>query len=522
MAQPPVGIDLGTTYSALAIIGAAGRPEIVPNQDGERLTASAVFFQEGGPILVGEAAVRAARGFPDRVVRWVKREMGDGSWKKKVNGRSYGAIEITSIILRKLKQDAERTLGPIQSAVVTVPAYFDEHRRRATIEAGKLAGLEVLRIINEPTAAAIAYASSVGQQGTVMVYDFGGGTFDASLVRVREELAVEVLASDGDHQLGGYDLDRALAAHYNSRLQEEKGVQVPEDEDNGEWLGVIDDAERDKRDLSKRSGVRGRIQWAAHLLNVDVERPLFEDMIKDYVVRTQMLVENVLSQANVGTEDVDAVLLIGGSTRIPLVRRMLAEMFECPIQDSISPDEAVALGAAIQAGIIMNERGIGDISPEAAARLTHAEVRDVTPHGYGTMVVDMSPMLAPQRGRPREVNEIMIKKNTPLPATRKETFYTLYDGQRSVDCTITQGEETDPHFVKMIAQGEELRLPEGLPAQSPIEVAYRYDLDGCMECVFTEPSSGRSKKFMLSRDELGAPPQEQQGDDIAFDELFIE
>jgi molecular chaperone DnaK len=519
MGQPPVGIDLGTTYSTLAVINPAGRPEIVPNADGERVTASAVYFEEGGPIVVGQDAVAAVRAYPDRVVRWIKREIGSPGWSFTVDGRSYSAIEISAMVLKKLKQDAEKTVGPIEHAVITVPAYFDEVRRRATIEAGRLAGLNVLRIINEPTAAAIAYASAGGDPCTMLVYDFGGGTFDASIVTIQSELEVKVIASDGDHALGGHDLDLALARHYNQELARDKGIEI--DEASGDWLGVIEDAERDKRYLSKRPSVKGRVQWGAHLVTVDVERAQFEGLIKDYTVRTKMLIENVLEQASYSPGDIDSVLLVGGSTRIPAVRRMLAEMFRCPVVQDISPDEAVALGAAIQAGAIMREQGIGDLTPEAGDRMDRTVISDVTPHSFGTIVVDMESGFSADRGSVRERNTFMIPKNTPLSAVRKETFYTVSDEQRSVECQVTQGEDTDPHFVRIIVTGD-LELPEGLPANSPIEVTYSYNLNGCMECVFREPSTGKSREFRIAAEDIGAPQKAPDQQEIDFDDLFIE
>jgi len=517
MAQPPVGIDLGTTFSSLAVIGPAGTPEIIPNDDGERLTASAVFFQEEGPLLVGKVAVEQTGGYSDRIARWMKRDIGTPEWAFPVDGRSYSAIEISAMVLRKVKQDAEKLVGPFEQAVITVPAYFDEVRRRATIEAGKLAGLEVLRIINEPTAAAIAYASSGGEPGTVLIYDFGGGTFDASIVRIKGGLDVEVVASEGDHELGGHDLDEALARHYNARLQQAHGVSIQQE--SGEWYDLVKDAERDKRHLSKLDRITGKVQTSVggHTVNVPVDRREFEDMVKDHLVRTKMLVESVLADAELSLGDIDEVLIVGGSTRIPAVRAMLKEMFGREPKQSINPDEAVAQGAAIQAAAIKVEPGTATLSPVAAQRMSSARIRDVCPRSYGTFAVE------DVYGVPKNRNTVMIKKNTPLPATKCKTFYTLYDGQEAIECSINAGDETDPDFVQKIVEGEFLALPPGLPANSPIEVEYRFNLDGCMECVFTEPSSGRSQPFALGPKELGiATDEEASNDEIDFDDLVIE
>ena len=511
MAQPPVGIDLGTTFSGLAAINAAGRPEIVSNSDGEKATASAVFFQDDGSVLIGGHAVGAASGYPERVIRWVKRQIGDPEWGFEVDGKRYTAIQISGMILKKVKQDAEKMIGPIESAVVTVPAYFDETRRRATMEAAKLAGLDVLRIINEPTAAAIAYASSGGSPGTILVYDFGGGTFDASLVRIKGELDVEVIASDGDHALGGYDLDKLLVDHCNAQLQKEKGG-VTIEEGSGEWHGLMRYSESAKRTLSKRSPAQVPMSWGGHSINVDLSLKEFEKMASEYFLRTQMLVENVLSDANLRPDDVDGVLLVGGSTRIPAVKAMLTKKFGHAPIESINPDDAVALGAAIQAGAIMQERGMGGLSAQAAERMGNTRVRDVAPHSFGTFV------MCDVHGVERKRNTILIKKNMSLPAKVKETFYTICDGQGAIDCTVTQGDDPDPEFARM-KHSDEMPLPPGLPAESPIEIEYSYDRNGCMHCVFTEPSSGMSKEFQIK--DLGVAKSQVADDEVDFDDLMI-
>ena len=510
MPQPPVGIDLGTTFSGLAVINSAGRPEIVPNSNGQRATASAILFQEDGPIVIGENAVAALRGYPERVARQVKRKMGDLQWGFEVDGRRYTAIQMSGMILRKVKQDAENVVGPIESAVVTVPAYFDEIRRRATIEAAQLAGLDVLRAINEPTAAAIAYASSGGKPGLILVYDFGGGTFDATLVRVKSELEVEVIGSDGDRDLGGCDLDRTLAEYYNARLQEAKGVRIKEE--SGEWYGLENDAERGKRSLSGLPSIKPSVSWEGHTVNFDLRRSEFEEMASDYFLRTQMLVENVLAEANVQPGDVDDVLIVGGSTRIPAVREMLTKKFGRPPLTSLNPDEAIALGAAIQAGAIMQERGMGGMSPQAAERMASTRVGDVAPHSFGAIVI------GEVGGVERLRNSILIKKNVPLPVTVEETYYTRFDGQEEIDCSVTQGEDPDPEF-GIVKGTKTMRMPAGLPANSPIEVKYSYDLNGCLECIFREPTSGNSVKHSLA--DLGVVKDEVADDEVDFDDLLI-
>ena len=492
MAQPPIGIDLGTTYSAIAAINPAGRPEIVPNTDGDRVTASAVFFQSDGTAVVGQSAVDVAGAYPDRVVRWVKRELGNPDWRVDVDDRSYSAVDISAMVLAKVKEDAEARLGTLEHAVVTVPAYFDEVRRRDTMDAAEKAGLKVLRIINEPTAAAITYASSGGQPGMVLVYDFGGGTFDVSVVEVKGPADVRVVTSEGDHALGGHDLDRRLAEHYDRVFEKEKGISVREDP--GAWFQFLERAERDKRSLSKLAEVRGiPLQWGAHSINTSLGRGAFEELIRNEITRTEMLVDNALDSAELTPDDIAQVILVGGSTRVPAVTGMLARKFGRPPMAPMNVDEAIALGAAIQAGVLMQSAGIADLSPEAAQAMERTRIADVANHAYGTICVENV------HGVQRRRNSIIIPKNTPLPATKTETFHTMRADQTAISCTVTQAsnnEETDPEFVQVVVEGE-LPLPPGRPADCPIEVRYSYTADQRMSCEFHDVQSGRRQELIL-------------------------
>ncbi len=489
MGHPAIGIDLGTTFSALAVINPAGRPEIVANGEGERTTASAVFFQGSGSPLVGRDAADSAGGYPDRVVRWVKRRMGDPKWRFSVDGKEYGAVDISALVLKKVKEDAEAVLGPLQHAVVTVPAYFDEIRRKATMDAARAAGLRLLKIVNEPTAAAIAFASTGRVKGNVLVYDFGGGTFDVSIVNVASPTSVEVLASEGDHDLGGYNLDVALAEHYDQQFAAAKGKAIRDD--HGAWHALLQQAERDKCSLSRRDEIPAvALQGHGELMNVTIDRPGFEALIADHLVRTEMLVENALTEANLATGDIDGILLVGGSTRIPAVRAMLEKKFGKPPLAGVNPDEAVALGAAIQAGVLMEKEGLSNLPDEAKAYLSRTSIRDVTNHSFGTLV------LQELHGVTRLRNSIIIPKNRPVPARHTDTFYTTNDDQDCIDCVITQGEDEDPEFVRKIVEGQ-MPLPSGRRAGCPIEVTYSYDHNGRMACVFKDVQSGNTKKFDL-------------------------
>jgi len=515
---PAVGIDLGTTYSAAAVLNHAGRPEIVPNSDGERITASAVYFQESGPVVVGNDAVNAAGGWPDRVVRWVKRDMGNPSWSFDVDGRSHSAVDISTLILRKLKGDAEQVLADVPAAVITVPAYFDEIRRKATMDAAKQAGLEVLRIINEPTAAALAYAASGTLTGTMLIYDFGGGTFDVSIVDVRSSSDVSVVASEGDHRLGGHDLDMRLAEHFDARFQDEFGVGLLDDPLARHE--ALQEAERVKRTLSKLESAPASLRRAGQSTSLNVTRPVFEDLTHDLIVRTEMLVENALTEADLRPRDIDAVVLVGGTTRVPAVSALLKRMFDKEPIRTVNPDEAVALGASIQAAMILADRGQSDLPAAVKSEIAAIQLSDVTNHSYGTISLDEI------GGVPMLRNSIIIAKNTPIPHSETKSYYTVSDGQTELNCEITQGEDEDPEFVNILAE-EMMELPPDRRAGREVTVSFAYDANGRMSCDFKDVESGRTKHFDLdvrgasAAGITGGATSEVRFDDIDFSQLDI-
>ncbi len=516
MKAPAIGIDLGTTYSALAAINPAGKPEIVPNKEGERITASAVYFQPGGSVLVGQLAVDAAQGDPGRVVRWIKRKMGDAAWSFSVDGEDYSPVDISALILKKVRQDAEAVLGQIRHAVVTVPAYFDETRRKATMDAAAKAGLELLRIINEPTAAALAYAADGRVRGTVLIYDFGGGTFDVSIVNIESAESVSVLSSEGDHELGGYDLDLALAAHLDSLFKESFGVRLLDDQRPAIVHRTIAEAERAKRRLSSMMTAPSiALNWGGHVLNASVDRVAFERIIKDFVVRTEMLIDNALSAAKVTPEQIDAVILVGGSTRIPMVQRLLRDKFHKDPLKHVNPDEAVALGAAIQSAVIMQGRGLLDLPGTVGEVLKRTRLQDVTNHSFGTISIGSA------FGRQCLRNSIIIPKNTPIPCSKTDEFQTIVAGQTDARCQITQGEDEDPEFVNTITEGV-LELPPGRPAGCTIRVTYSYDANGRMACEFLDVESGRQKRFELDVRGPQTHRKSQSDERVNFDDLVIE
>lgn len=494
MQQPPIGIDLGTTYSALAIINSAGSPEVVPNSDGERTTASAVFFPDQQNTIVGQIAVEQSESQPDRVARWMKRHMGDPQWRFDCGGHSLSAVDLSALVLRRVVQDASTVVGPIRDVVITVPAYFDEFRRKATMDAGTRAGLNVLRIINEPTAAALAYASTNKVRGKCLVYDFGGGTFDVSIVDIKSASDVQVVATGGDHRLGGHDLDRALATELAKRFERAKAIPLIGDRDSGQESRLMNRAEEIKRVLSRLHEKRGELlARGAHSWSTDVSRVDFEQLILPMVARTEMLVDATLEDAQLRPSQIDHVILVGGSTRIPSVVRMLETKFGKPHTPGVSPDEAVALGAAIQCALIMSQsRGsASSLAPVIREKFQDARCTDVTGYGYGTIYLDVNATPPVQR------NSIIIPKNSNIPCEHESTFYTMTEDQASIEMTITQGDELDPDFVNVVIR-DTMELPTGHgDAGREIRVVYSYDANGRMHAAFKHPASGRERKFDL-------------------------
>ncbi|MBK6290782.1 MAG: Hsp70 family protein [Ignavibacteria bacterium] len=492
MSHLAIGIDLGTTFSAVATINPAGRPEIVANADGDRITASAVTFLENGSVVVGNQAVDASTDAPDRTVRWVKRNIGQADWNVVIDGRAYSAVDISGMILDRVRRDAEQVLGPIMSAVVTVPAYFDEFRRKATMDAASAASLDVLRIINEPTAAALAYNTSGKINGNVLVYDLGGGTFDVSVIRADSPDSMTVISSEGDHQLGGVDFDKVLAEMFNESFIEQHGMPLIHSGNSSVDNAVMLEAERVKRKLTQMSIVQNITLRSGDLFSTtSVDRATFNERIRPLLIRTEMLIDDALDHASLRARDITAVVLVGGSTRVPAVHDLLRTKFGQEPLRHINPDEAVALGAAVQAGIILQERGVMmPVTEEAKMALSKVSLTDVTNHSYGTITMGHA------HGRETLRNSLIIPKNTPIPCTHSDTFFTIHDDQQVIHCTITQGEDLDPEFVNVITEGF-MKLPAGRPRGCEILITYSYDANGRMSCEFKDVLTGRIQCFNL-------------------------
>jgi molecular chaperone DnaK len=464
-----VGIDLGTTYSLVAHLDAQGRPVCVHNSHGDVLTPSAVLFDPDGAI-VGKAALHASVSDPDRIAECVKRDMGQKAYRKKINGEDMPPEVISSLILRALKGDAERKLGrPVTKAVITVPAYFEETRRRATMDAGKLAGLDVLDIINEPTAAAIAYGYHLGfldrgcsLQGDkplrVLVFDLGGGTFDVTIVEI-QGTDFTALATDGDVNLGGKDWDERLIHLAADRFQ----AQVQEDpRDNPYSLQELSiSAESAKRTLTERKKAAVHINHLGRRLRIEVTRDEFEEATAALTERTRLTTEIVVRQAGLAWADLDRVLLVGGATRMPAIRRMLRELTGKVPEASLSPDEAVAHGAALYAELL---------APRPGGEPAKFTMTNVNSHSLGVLG------RAVRDGR--KINKILIPRNSPLPRTVTKEFRTYREGQKSVLIKVLEGESEQPEVCTAIGTCAINDLPAGLPVGWPISVSYTYEANG--------------------------------------------
>jgi len=512
-----VGIDLGTTFSALARLNAIGRPEIVPNADGERLTPSAIFFDEDNSdiIRVGVEAINSRHLNAQRSVRWIKRQMGDMDYRMNVDGKDWTPVELSGLILKKLKQDCSAEHGEIRDAVISVPAHFDEVRRKATMDAGIASGLNVIGIINEPVAAALYYATTREVSGKVLVYDLGGGTFDVTIMDVKGH-QMDIVCSQGDHALGGIDFDRTilemLEQNYRDKFDSEL---IGSDEDRAKYE---DEAEDVKKVLSRRPSAKKMLYGPAGSIRVEVTRETFEKAISSFMARTDILVEVALEEAGIEPSGIDTVLLVGGSTRIPLVRERLEKMFGFAPQSKVNVDECVALGAALHAGLTMLREKPDAVPAGIAGGLKDINLTDVCNHSYGTICAPVDK----ETGRRVIENRIILKKNTPLPCEASQTFYTVSKGQTRLEVTITQGEDTAVEYVNKIAT-HKLELPPDRPAQCPIEVTYSYDVNQRMHCKFQDMESGRALEVDLCLDKDGKTSQsgaEQDSEKLESSEVL--
>ncbi len=470
-----VGIDLGTTYSAVAKLDETGRPDIV-NINGNNITPSVVEFTSEEAYSVGVQAKKQIALNPENVAFEVKRKMGNHSVEYEFFGKKHTPTSISALILKKLKEGTEEVIGSIDSAVVTVPANFSNEAREATLAAANKAGLNVEHIINEPTAAAMAYAFQSGQElsGNFVIYDFGGGTFDCTIAKVSGQ-EIDILTSEGVAALGGRDFDAALSKIVKSKYKEETGKEFDEAEFD------INAAEELKKSLSEREKSSARILGVV----LPVSREEFESEISNLITQAELAVESALSRLDLKPSDIKEVIMVGGSTRIPAVRASIEKVFGKPAKTFGNPDESVALGAAIYAAYKSDSSKLNPLQKQAISKVTMSEC---TNHYFGTIVVDNA-----SSGKLERKVSTIIAKDEKIPCSVTETFYTMHDNQTKVKCTVTcsSTEETDPQFVEIQWEGE-LDIVGGRPAGQPIKITYSFTENEAMRVSFMDGDSGQS------------------------------
>lgn len=472
-----IGIDLGTTFSAIAHINEHGVPEIIENSEGERTTPSVVLF-DGDDVHVGSYAKDNMVAYPGQGVEFVKRHMGDNLYGFEYNGRKYNASEISSFILKKLKDNAEERLGTkISDVVITVPAFFGDPQRRATIEAGEIAGLNVVQVINEPTAAAYSYGlHKLGENQRVLIFDLGGGTFDVTVIEIGND-KIEEKATHGDHHLGGKDWDEALIQYIAEKFERMHGISPFEDE--GDYQSLKEKALSAKISLSSLPKVNIIYGCRGKTIKEEITRETFEKITTRQVEQCRMLTELVLEETKhvlkIPKEEsikIDVVLLAGGSTRMPMVVNMLKDYFGKEPSKSLNPDECVALGAAVKAALLKKETWALPGEKKVWGLPSKLEDINVTSHSFGLAVL-----------KDKELhNSIIIPKNTAYPCYREKSDYvTTYDDQEILDLYVLEGEAEDPRDCELVGSYHIYDIPKKAAGKTRLKVTYRYNQNQIVE-----------------------------------------
>lgn len=469
-----IGIDLGTTNSCVAVME-GGEAVVIPNPEGARTTPSVVGFKKDGERIVGETAKRQAITNPDRTIASIKRHMGTGH-KESIDGKDYSAQEISAMILQKLKSDAEAYLGQtVTQAVITVPAYFNDSQRQATKDAGKIAGLEVLRIVNEPTAAALAYGLEKSEDHTILVYDLGGGTFDVSILELGDGF-FEVKATSGDNRLGGDDFDQLVMDYLVAEFKKEQGIDLSKDKAAVQRLK--DAAEKAKKELSGVLTTTVSLPFITVVdgvpqhLEINLTRAKFDELTASLVERTLGPTRQALKDAGMTPADLHRIVLVGGSTRIPAVQDAIKKLTGKDPHKGVNPDEVVALGAAVQAGVLT-----GDVKDVV--------LLDVTPLSLGIETAG-------------GVFTKMIERNTTIPTSKSQVFSTFADSQPSVEIHVLQGEREMANGNKTLGRfmlNEIPPAPRGVPQ---IEVTFDIDANGIVNVSATDKGTNKSQKITIT------------------------
>ena len=471
-----IGIDLGTTNSCVAVME-GGKPTVIANAEGARTTPSVVAFTKTGERLVGEPAKRQAVTNADRTIASIKRHMGT-DYKVDIDGKKYSPQEISAMILQKLKADAENYLGEkVSEAVITVPAYFNDAQRQATKDAGKIAGLDVKRIINEPTAAALAYGLDNEKEQKIMVYDLGGGTFDVSIIEIGDGV-IEVLATNGDTHLGGDDFDNKIIDWMVSEFKAQQGVDLSKDKMAMQRLKEA--AEKAKKELSSATTTNINLPFISMNANgplhfdMDLSRAKFDELTSDLVERTAIPVQNALKDAGITASELGKVLLVGGSTRIPAVQDKVKQLTGHEPSKSLNPDECVALGASIQGGKLAGDAGAGDIL-----------LLDVTP---------LSLSIETMGG----IATRLIERNTTIPTKKSQIFSTAADNQTAVDINVLQGERQFAKDNKSLGQFRLDGIPPARRGVPQIEVTFDIDANGIVNVSAKDLGTGKEQHITIT------------------------
>jgi molecular chaperone DnaK (HSP70) len=487
-----VGIDLGTTNSAVAHRNAYGRPEVIPNREGQNITPSVVYFGTDPPA-VGQEAKEWARLGNEEIASFFKPHMGNPQFRLEFRGKSYSATDLSTLVLRRLKEDAEVRLGTsVDRAVITVPAYFADPQRKATIDAGTAAGFQVLRIINEPTAAALAYGlQKAGVDETVLIYDLGGGTFDVTVARITPAEII-ILATAGDHDLGGKNWDDRIATFLSERFAAETGFDPLDDP--MALNEVLVRSEQAKWTLTERSSARITLQLGAERRTFELSRAEFEAMTFPLMERTRRLTEEALAEAGLTWPKLDGVLLVGGSTRMPMVRSYVSQMSGKPPRSGVNVDEVVALGAAIQAAMEVGEP-IGDAVPrftlgaprssaEPAPAAPPRRVIDVMSHSLGTVAVSPDGSAY--------INDLVIRRNLPIPASDSRSYLHATHGGANdrLEVYVTQGESNAPLDCAILGKYVFHGI-QATAAEVGVDVGLSYDLNGVVQVRAIQRDTGR-------------------------------
>ena len=490
-----VGIDLGTTNSVVCIME-AGEPQVIPNTEGSRLTPSVVGFNKNGERLVGSSAKRQAVISPDRTIISIKRKIGTND-KVNIDGKAYSPEEISAMILQKLKADAEAYLGtPVTEAVVTVPAYFNDAQRTATKNAGDIAGLKVLRIINEPTAAALAYGLDKKKEETVLVFDLGGGTFDVSLLEIGQTedggAVLEVLATNGDTRLGGDDWDQKIMDFVVAEFKKETSIDLTRDKQA--MQRIREASEKAKIELSNVTQTNINLPFISQTpdgpahLDVNLSRAKFEELTRDLVLRCRVPFERAIADAKIEKSAINEIVLVGGSTRMPMIQDLVKELGGKEPNKGVNPDEVVAVGAAVQAGVLASEGGQSGT-------------------GGGILLLDVTPLslgIETLGG----VMTRLIDRNTTIPTKRSETFSTAEDGQSSVHVKVYQGEREIAAANKLLGDFQLSGIPPAPRGIPQVEVTFDIDANGIVSVSARDKGTGREQKITitgtgnLSKDEI--------------------